>query len=260
MDKLFKYTIVAHIMGESIKNVSAYKPVVYIVACLLLIHLSHAATIHGTVYNIVLDPESDVRLEINTLPKQFMISKDGNYSFNVPNGNYAIKAYTQDSYAEENITILDDGDYVIDIVLMPLIGESVDNYLPNEYIDSYDVSLQDPDMTAKNNLSLIIGIILVICISIMLLVLFVHKQISKEQQKNVKKDVVDIVVDSPIRDKNKLKALEFIKHNERTTQKDLRKQLPLSEAKISLIVAELEHEGRIKKIRKGRGNILAYVK
>jgi uncharacterized membrane protein len=42
----------------------------------------------------------------------------------------------------------------------------------------------------------------------------------------------------------------------RTTQKEIRKQLPLSEAKVSLIIAEMEAKGLIQKIRKGRGNII----
>ena len=42
----------------------------------------------------------------------------------------------------------------------------------------------------------------------------------------------------------------------RATQKDIRKQIPLSEAKISLMIAELEHKGIVEKIKKGRGNII----
>ena len=42
----------------------------------------------------------------------------------------------------------------------------------------------------------------------------------------------------------------------RTTQKHIRKQIPLSEAKISLMIDELEHKGIIEKIKKGRGNII----
>ena len=41
-------------------------------------------------------------------------------------------------------------------------------------------------------------------------------------------------------------------------QKDLRKRLGLSEAKVSMIVAELEEAGIVKKIRKGRANILVF--
>ena len=50
------------------------------------------------------------------------------------------------------------------------------------------------------------------------------------------------------------------KHGNRTTQKELRKEIPLSEAKVSLMVSELEDKGILKKIKKGRGNIIVLVK
>jgi uncharacterized membrane protein len=46
------------------------------------------------------------------------------------------------------------------------------------------------------------------------------------------------------------------KNQGRMTQKDIRKEFPLSEAKISLIIAQLESAGKISKIKKGRGNII----
>jgi uncharacterized membrane protein len=51
-----------------------------------------------------------------------------------------------------------------------------------------------------------------------------------------------------------LQALK--KQGGRATQKDIRKEIPLSEAKISLMIAELEHKGKVEKIKKGRGNII----
>ena len=42
----------------------------------------------------------------------------------------------------------------------------------------------------------------------------------------------------------------------RITQKELRKYFPLSEAKVSLLLTELEAKGKIEKIKKGRGNII----
>ena len=42
----------------------------------------------------------------------------------------------------------------------------------------------------------------------------------------------------------------------RTTQKEIRKKIPLSEAKISLMISELEAKGKVQKIKKGRGNII----
>ena len=42
----------------------------------------------------------------------------------------------------------------------------------------------------------------------------------------------------------------------RITQLDLRKALPYSEAKVSLMITDLENRGIVKKIKKGRGNVL----
>jgi len=52
------------------------------------------------------------------------------------------------------------------------------------------------------------------------------------------------------------KILELIKKEGRITQKEIRKQIPLSEAKISLIISELEAKGIVRKIKRGRGNII----
>jgi uncharacterized membrane protein len=46
------------------------------------------------------------------------------------------------------------------------------------------------------------------------------------------------------------------KNGGRITQLDLRKALPYSEAKVSLIVSDLESRGILKKVKKGRGNVL----
>ena len=43
------------------------------------------------------------------------------------------------------------------------------------------------------------------------------------------------------------------------TQKDLRKHFAMSEAKISLMITELESLKKIKKIKKGRGNIIILI-
>ncbi|MEM4156105.1 MAG: MarR family transcriptional regulator, partial [Archaeoglobaceae archaeon] len=53
------------------------------------------------------------------------------------------------------------------------------------------------------------------------------------------------------------KVLEVIKtEGGRITQKELRRKLGYSEAKISLIIADLERRGLVEKVKKGRGNII----
>ncbi|RME31019.1 hypothetical protein D6789_04015 [Candidatus Woesearchaeota archaeon] len=67
-----------------------------------------------------------------------------------------------------------------------------------------------------------------------------------------------LVVDNFFEAPNELdRVLTLIKKaGGRITQKDLRKQLPESEAKVSLMIAQLEAQGKIQKIKRGRGNIL----
>jgi len=53
------------------------------------------------------------------------------------------------------------------------------------------------------------------------------------------------------------KVKVFIKTHTPTTQKDIRQAFPLiSEAKISLIISDLENQGNIRKFKKGRGNVV----
>jgi len=66
------------------------------------------------------------------------------------------------------------------------------------------------------------------------------------------KEIKQITLSKELQD-----ILSFIdKEGGRTTQKDIRKNFPQSEAKISLMIAELEEKGLIKRIKKGRGNII----
>ncbi|MCK4652690.1 MAG: hypothetical protein KAT13_06370, partial [Methanosarcinales archaeon] len=42
----------------------------------------------------------------------------------------------------------------------------------------------------------------------------------------------------------------------RITQKELRMRLKYSEAKVSLMITDLEDRGMVKKVKKGRGNVI----
>lgn len=71
----------------------------------------------------------------------------------------------------------------------------------------------------------------------------------------------DIIPKTQDLDEDARRILETLKANEgRMTQKELRELLNYSDAKMSLIIAELEHYGMIKKFKRGRGNILKIIK
>ena len=73
----------------------------------------------GSTYDLELNELTDVIVRVNTVPEQTYVSKDGSYQFNINNGNYIIKADYMDQkdnlkyYAIENITINDEGEYII---------------------------------------------------------------------------------------------------------------------------------------------------
>jgi uncharacterized membrane protein len=89
---------------------------------------------------------------------------------------------------------------------------------------------------------------LALLISIFLIILV---RINTKLMKKELAEEIDMLDD----DLNKV-ILILKKNDYRMTQKEIRKNLPLSEAKISMLITELEAMGKIKKIKKGRSNII----
>jgi len=222
---------------------------VYVAILALLASNASAAIIHGSVYDLELNTLSKALVSINTTPQQVMVSQNGTYSFTVAPGAYEIVARQNklDLLAKENFTVKQDGDYVLDLILFPDL--STDEELLNESLDipAYD----EPVSAAPNSMVWIVGAVIIVALLAGLAWYALKKKApaaakeepKKEEKQATKADLEDI--------------LAFVrKEGGRATQKDLRKAIPYSEAKISLMIAELESQGKLKKIKKGRGNIL----
>jgi uncharacterized membrane protein len=246
-----------------------HKQVVYVVfsimiVCTLLIlcvSMANAAVISGTIYDLALQKESDIVVEIDTMPQQLIVSKDGYYAFNVKPGNYTLHAYTALSESMESITVTDDGEYVLDIVLEDKVLETLEDIsLTDSGIDvSSSVPNGDGTLLKHKLLWILAGSIILLAIILLMLYLLIyrrrHKHLKHVDNKSIpKREAAELV------DEYEHKILNIIKKEKRTTQKDVRKEVPLSEAKISLILTDLEDKGKIRKIRKGRGNVLIFVK
>ena len=67
------------------------KLIILFFVLILLIPIVYSANIHGLIYDFSLDKATDIRVGINTEPRQFYISKNGSYAFNVPNGAMKLK-------------------------------------------------------------------------------------------------------------------------------------------------------------------------
>ncbi|MFH0797829.1 MAG: carboxypeptidase regulatory-like domain-containing protein [Candidatus Woesearchaeota archaeon] len=218
---------------------------------ILLIHVASAATIHGNVYDYSLNILKDAKVEIDTTPQQVMVSKDGSYSFSVPVGEYQITASSEEIGTKEKLTVVDDGTYTLDLILI----ESVDE--DTELLQDEGISI-DPSETGGSNNYLMFSIIILAAIMLMAGITYLAQRFIKARNYDEDNEPSkEKASDDKIVEGNLDKLVKIIKdEGGRATQKDIRKRLGLSEAKISLMVAELESKGIVKKIKKGRGNII----
>lgn len=229
------------------------KKLIYLLMIVLASNIVCSATIHGTIYNNYLEEQYDVIITLNTTPHQTFVSKNATYSFDIQKGDYEIKAEHYkgtflESYALEKISIESEGDYFLDIILFPNFQEEHEILEETAYLDKIDT-----DIDEEEDLSFwyVIAILSFVMFISLVYIFYTHKK-DKAHFKGSEKD------EEP-EDEEAKKIFDFIKSNKRTTQKDIRKEFPSSEAKISLILSDLESRGKIKKIKKGRGNIILII-
>jgi len=217
---------------------------------IMMIPLASAATIHGNVYDYSLNLLKDAKVEIDTTPQQVIVSKEGSYSFSAPIGSYHITASKEDIRTKENITVIDDGNYIVDLILL----ESIDD--DTELLQDEDISV-DPSETGTNSYIMFSIIALAAIILLAGITYLTQRFVKARNYDEDKEQPKEKASDDKIVEGSLEKLVSIIKNEGgRATQKDIRKRLGLSEAKISLMVAELESKGIVKKIKKGRGNII----
>lgn len=221
---------------------------------ILAADIASAATVYGTIYDFELNKIGNSIVEISTLPKQTFVAKNGTYSFAVPFGNYTISAKSGENTAEEKVVVVKEGEYLLDLILFPDLSEEED------IIAETELTVTDEYFEEKSDLIYYYTAGLVVLFCLVLAVIFFYK---RKIEKHIKEEIKEVKKEKEIKETEKeisaelKELLEFIKkEGGRTTQKDIRKNFPQSEAKISLMIAELEAMGKIKKIKKGRGNII----
>jgi uncharacterized membrane protein len=245
---------------------------VFLIAALALIILPALAladsTVHGKAYDwSTFQPIDAAIIQINTTPVQQAVTTDGSYSFTVPAGDYSIIAEAR-SYAgalsvRENITVPASGDFVIDLLLFPSDDLEILRDLNESLPVPGDEGTTDSQGWVLPALAVLATATLLVAGGMYLLMKKrepVRQEPPQEPMRApadtapapVSAGVTSQVLRQDCRDV--LGAIE--KNGGRMTQLELRKTLPYSEVKISLIVSELEDAGLLRKVKKGRGNIL----
>lgn len=197
---------------------------------LTLIVQANGAVIEGNVYTWELKKIKAI-VEINTTPKQRVVAENGSYSFTVSEGDYVIIAYTDDLFCEENVSITGNGTYRIDLILFPKL--------------EYDVNFTEPsfELEENNHQNIIFFAVIIVSITAFAIVVIVIKRKSKSDNSELPEDLVQV--------------LEILrKSGGRATQKELREKTGWSEAKLSLVLTDLERRGLIEKYKRGRGNVI----
>lgn len=230
-----------------------------------IIASAQAAKVYGTIYewSDLETPLKNTIVEVNSTPSQYVVSTTGAYSFNLSHGDYLIKAkYYRNNileYAvEDEIRIDHEGDFIHDLLLFPPT-ESEYEYLG-------DINLTG-DLELKSDYNQIYYIITTIIGFAALLILY---WVKKKKNKPIEKspgETTEIPHEIPPENITKTESTELpedvceiyeliLKKGGRVTQKELRKEVKYGEAKVSLMIADMENRGLIKKIKKGRANII----
>lgn len=235
----------------------------------------YAAEIHGSLYDWQsFDKIKNAIVEINTTPEQRFVAVNGDYYFYVPEGSYAIVArYYKNNllelYGRENIEVTSEGDFILDIILFPpafeenLADEEILNLteeagkigIEENLFSGLELEKSGQSQRAGIDFYRLFFMIVPIIILAMLLALFYSLRIQRKAEERLRKE--EIAESFEAIDSELKKVIEILNNaGGRATQKEIRLKLNCSDAKLSLMLAELEDMGIIRKIKKGRGNII----
>jgi uncharacterized membrane protein len=238
---------------------------VIIVASLVM--SAQAAKVYGSIYewSDLEKPLKNVIVEIeeNTTRVQYKVSSDGSYSFDIAPGSYVLRAkyYINNILefsGEEKLQIdKPDESRNLDLLLFPPTD------IDYEYLGDINLTgeLETKEPDSANYISVLIVVLMIAIIFLFFLwkkkrkpIIPEPDEIPSELPGNSGKPIENKTLELPD-DLRELYDL-ILKKGGRTTQKEIRKDAKYGEAKVSLMLADLENRGLVKKIKKGRSNII----
>ncbi len=232
---------------------------------LFLVTLLHSATVYGDIYNAEdFEKMQNVILRINgSVTAQYFI-KEGNYSIELLPGAYVFQAFFYDNgtlkYASYDQLVVGENESGIpfDIILLspdmisPLYGVAVEDAAYGKNKGPVDGQAKEQGIDAIAIFAVIISLLLAAAVSAYFFLQKNQKnaQTAEEPESGAMHSMHDLGED----EKNVIRLLES--NEGRMLQRELRQQLRFSETKMSLLLDELEVNKIIKRIKRGRGNIV----
>lgn len=217
-----------------------------LLSCLLMASICTASFVHGEIYGPGLEKLNRTVITIDGAFSYQLVTDKGNYSIFLPTGQYTISASSPDGalYASQQVTVGAD-DQQLDLALKP-----------------------------KDELGILPYLVAIAAIGIVAAVFLWAK--ARATPKPKPPDSKPAVATPPAHAepphfepvprpveldedaKSVLRALDSFEG--RATQKELKETLRFSDAKLSLILTELEQTGRVKRFKRGRANVVRKLK
>ncbi len=203
-----------------------------------------AYNLYGEIYSANnFESLENVVIEISGTSSAKIVASN-NYSIELPVGNYTIEAYYLENgklvlYSKDEVYISSDSKYDL-ILFHPSEFETV--IYSGEEIDLFDVPKKKIAPVLCYIALIILGVIVFLAGHLL------SKGGGEEEEGEEKRKGMD---------EDGKAVLRILKENEgRMEQKELREVLKWTESKTSLVVGELEALGYVKRIKKGRKNII----
>ena len=222
----------------------------------LITCIANAYTISGKIYDSNLQPVNTALVQI-TQPKQITLATNANYTFNLSKGEYEIQVAAvvnnKNLTYKDNITI-ENSDVTYDIILIEnqVIDNSL-NQLTQSLNENYSVNYQKPQENNQFDYAPFALLLLAALIAI-----FAFKNKKPKPTTNLTTHNESLILEKADEYKEQILSL-LDKQGGAASQKELRSELPWSEARVSIELTELEKQGRIKRVKTGRANLIKKV-
>jgi len=218
--------------------------------------LAWAAVVEGTLYDYAFNPVAGT-VQVNSTPMQNVVAANGTYRLEVGPGVYLLSAASRDNAAAEQVLVVErEGTYRLDIVLLDELGLSQPDNSALGLLEAGGLPDLGEGIDGASGFSAWPWAVVLAVLAVAGHYYLRKRKSGGPHEQEAMGHSSQGASQPELKDEREvMAALEAA--GGLLTQKDLRKSLPhWSEARVSLIVTALEASGKLKKIKKGRGNII----